>query len=138
MVCRHVIDLVVLAATPHRPIGESGASAVAAARLAAALDQIAARFQDPELSVAAVAQTQGISPRYLQRLLETFGICFTARVNELRLQRAFGLLTEPGARRISDIALEAGLSDISHFNRSFRACFGDTPGAVRAQSRGAA
>jgi AraC-like DNA-binding protein len=59
-------------------------------------------------------------------------------VNELRLQQAFGLLTEPGARRISDIALEAGLSDISHFNRSFRARFGDTPGAVRAQSRGAA
>jgi len=138
MIRRHVIDLIVLAATPHRPIGESSASAVVAARLAAALDQIAARFQDPELCVAAVAQTQGISPRYLQRLLETSGTSFTARVAELRLQRAFALLTEPGARRISDIALEAGFSDISHFNRSFRARFGDTPGAVRAQSRGAA
>jgi hypothetical protein len=64
MVCRHVIDLVVLAATPHRPIGESGASAVAAARLAAALDQIAARFQDPELSVAA-----GRRPRASRRAI---------------------------------------------------------------------
>ena len=44
-------------------------------------------------------------------------------LNELRLQRAFKLLTEPhgSAPRISDIALEVGFSDISHFNRLFRA-----------------
>jgi AraC-like DNA-binding protein len=30
--------------------------------------------------------------------------------------------------------LEAGFSDISHFNRLFRARFGDTPGGVRAQA----
>jgi len=134
IVRRHLIDLVVLAATPNRPIGESSASAVVAARLATALDQIAARFQDPELSVAALAHSQGISPRYLQRLLESSGTSFTARVSELRLQRAAALLRESGSRRISDIALEAGFSDISHFNRLFRARFGDTPGAIRAQS----
>jgi AraC-like DNA-binding protein len=134
IVRRHVIDLVVLAATPHRTIGESGASAVVAARLAAALDQIAARFHDPELSVTAVAQSLRISVRYLQRVLETSGVSFTARVTELRLQRALALLREPGPRRISDIALEVGFSDLSHFNRSFRSRFGDTPSALRAQS----
>jgi AraC-like DNA-binding protein len=105
-----------------------------AARLAAALDQIAASFQDPELSVATVARSQGISPRYLQRLMETSGTSFTARVTELRLQRAFALLGEPGPGRISNIALEVGFSDISHFNRLFRARFGDTPRGVRGQS----
>lgn len=130
----HIIDLAALALTPQRAVGESTASAVVAARLTAALDQIAECFQDPELSVAAVAYRQGISQRYQQRLLETSGIPFTARVNELRLQRAFALLGEPGPGRISDIALEAGFSDISHFNRLFRARFGDTPGGVRAQA----
>jgi AraC-like DNA-binding protein len=67
--------------------------------LATALDHIAASFQDPELSLAAVVQSQGISPRYLQRLLEASGSSFTARVKELRLQRAFALLNEPGAVR---------------------------------------
>jgi len=45
----------------------------------------------------------------------------------------FALLTneQHGKRRISDIALEAGFSDISHFNRLFRARFGDTPRGVR-------
>ncbi len=61
------------------------------------------------------------------------GTSFTARVNELRLQKAFALLNERGGggRRISEIALQAGFSDISHFNRLFRARFGDTPSGVR-------
>jgi AraC-like DNA-binding protein len=118
-------------------LGESGLGAVAAARLAAALEHIATRFRDPALSVAAVAISQGISARYLQGLLEMSGRSFTERVTELRLQRALALLTEADEcpRRISDIALEAGFSDISHFNRLFRARFGDTPSAVRAQGR---
>jgi AraC-like DNA-binding protein len=137
IVRRHIIDLVVLAATPHRPVGESSASAVVAARLAAAFDRITSSFQNPELSLATVASDLRISQRYLQRLLETSGTSFTACVNELRLQRAFALLTEArdGERRISDIALQVGFSDISHFNRLFRSRFGDTPRGVRGQRR---
>ncbi len=84
-----------------------------------------------------MARDLRISPRYLQRLLETSGTSFTARVNELRLQRAFTLLTETrdGELRISDIALQVGFSDISHFNRLFRSRFGDTPRGVRGQRR---
>jgi AraC-like DNA-binding protein len=129
---------VALGLNPDRAVGERRPSAVAAARLSAAFNQIAKCFQDPELSVAAVAHSQGISRRYLQRLLETAETSFTARVNELRLQRAFALLSEPGTRRIAEIALEAGVSDISHFNRLFRARFGDTPGGVRRAGRKAA
>jgi len=133
IVRRHIIDLVVFAATPHRPIGESSASAIVAARLGAALDYITSCFRDPELSLTTVALNLHISPRYLQRLMETSGISFTERVNELRLQRACALLMEPhaDASRISDIALEAGFSDISYFNRLFRSRFGDTPSDVR-------
>jgi AraC-like DNA-binding protein len=132
-ICRHVIDLVALAVTSHRAIGESSLSAVAAAHLSAALDHIAARFWDPELSVVTVAREMGISPRYLQRLLEKAGTSFTTRVTELRLQRAFTVLTKArdNKRSISDIAFEAGFTDISHFNRLFRSRFGDTPRGVR-------
>jgi AraC-like DNA-binding protein len=138
VVRRHIVDLVALAFTAHARLGESGLGAVAAAHLDAALDHIAARFQEPGFNIAAVARRQGISPRYLQRLLENSGSTFTARVHELRLQRALMLLAEAGdgAGRISDIALDAGFSDISQFNRLFRSRFGDTPSAVRAQSRG--
>lgn len=122
-VVTHIHDLVALAISEHAPLGESSARAVVAARHSAALDHIAAHFQDPELSLEVVAGSQGISPRYLQHLMASSGTSFTGHVNELWLQRAFRLLIEPHdrARRISDIALEVGFSDISHFNRVFRA-----------------
>jgi AraC-like DNA-binding protein len=135
MIRRHIIDLVALAVTSQSAIGESRLSAVVAARLNAALRHIKVRFRDPELSVTAVARVMGISPRYLHRLLETSGASFSERVNELRLQQAFMLLTEEPPRRISDIALEVGFSDISHFDRLFRSRFGDTPRGVRGQRR---
>ena len=134
---RHIVDLTVLAATTRCSIGESSASAVVATRLAAALDYIASHFPDPELSLAKVAQSLSISPRYLQRLLASSRTSFTAHVTELRLQNAFTLLTAQGKgdTHICDIALQAGFSDISHFNRLFRSRFGDTPKGVRAHAR---
>jgi len=136
IVRRHLTDLVVLAATPHPSIGESSGSAIVAARLNAALDHITAHVQNPALSLRTVAVSQRITPRYLQRLMELSGTSFTAYVHELRLQRALELLIAPHgcSKRISDVALEAGFSDISHFNRLFRFRFGDTPKGVRQMS----
>jgi len=138
IVRRHLIDLVVLAATPHPSVGESNASAIVAARLNAALDYIAAHVQNPALGLRTVAVSQGITPRYLQRLMELSGTSFTAHVQEIRLQRALKLLIAPHgcSKRISDVALQAGFSDISHFNRLFRSRFGDTPKGVRADAHG--
>jgi AraC-like DNA-binding protein len=133
LVRRHIIDLMVLAATPHQSVGESNLRAVAAAHLHAIFNHIASHFSDPELSPSKVAQTMRISTRYLQRLLKTSGTSFTAHVTELRLQHAFALLTAQRKSdvRICDVALQAGFSDISHFNRLFRSRFGDTPKGVR-------
>ena len=136
-VVTHIHDLVALAISECTSLGESSASAVVAARHSAALDHIAAHFQDPEFSLEVVARCQGISPRYLQHMMTSSGTSFTEHVNELRLQRAFALLIEPNgsAQRISDIALEVGFSDISHFNRLFRARFGISPRGVRSGQR---
>lgn len=132
-VVNHVHDLAALALGANRDTRESARGAVAAARLAAALADVAESFTEPGLTLAAVAHRQSVTPRYLQRLFERSGRSFSTHVNELRLQRAFTLLTQPhaGRRRISDIALQAGFSDASHFNRLFRARFGDTPSGVR-------
>ena len=134
---RHIVDLIVLAATTRCSVGERSASAVVATRLAAALDYIASHFSDPGLSLAKVAQCLSISSRYLQRLFESSGTSFTTHVTELRLKHAFMLLTAEDLIdvRICDIALQAGFSDISHFNRLFRSRFGDAPKGVRAHAR---
>jgi AraC-like DNA-binding protein len=132
-IASHIHDLYALAINMNDETWQAGLGAMAAARLAAAVADIAKSFSDPRLTVAAVARRQGVSPRYLQRLFEESGTSFTARVQELRLQRAFALLTRSQAhgRRISDVAQDAGFTDISNFNRLFRGCFGDTPTGVR-------
>jgi AraC-like DNA-binding protein len=134
IVRRHMLDLIAIAVTSRRSVGESGLSAVAAAHTQAILDYLASHFSDPELSLSKVAQSLRISPRYLQRLLETWGTSFVAHVNELRLKHAFMLLTAHDLSdiRICNVALQVGFSDISYFNKLFRARFGDTPkGVVR-------
>jgi AraC-like DNA-binding protein len=129
----HIHDLAALTLGAHCDTRESGLSAIVQARLASALADIAENFSVPGLTLDAVARRLGVSRRYLQRLLEEAGTSFTGRVTELRLQRAYALLTAPDGRRrrISDIALESGFSDVSHFNSRFRARFGDTPSGVR-------
>jgi len=132
-VVAHIHDLTALAFGASRDTKELGLSAVAAARLAAALADIEKSFAEPGLAAETVAHRQGISARYLRQLLEASGRSFKTRLNEFRLQKAFALLIAPGAgkRRITDVALEVGFSDISHFNKLFRARFGDTPKGVR-------
>jgi AraC-like DNA-binding protein len=134
---QHLVDLAALAITPHGALGESNLSAVVSARLGVVLDHIASHFSDPELSLTRVARRLSISPRYLQRLLKTSGTSFTAHVTELRLKHAFMLLTAENLLdvHICAVALQAGFSDISHFNRLFRSRFGDTPKGVRAPAR---
>lgn len=133
-VVEHIYDLVTLAICPDRTTDENSLSATAAARLEIALNYIKNHFDRPDLTIAAVARDQDISPRYLQRLIETTGTTFSERVQELRLQCAYELLTSARQRRerITDIALRAGFSDVAHFNRSFRRRFGDTPSNIRA------
>jgi AraC-like DNA-binding protein len=132
-IANHIQDLAALAINPNDDTRHAGLGAMAAARLAATIADISKSFTDPGLTLAALARRQGVSPRYLQRLLEDSGTSFTARVQELRLQRAFALLTRSQAqgRRIADIAEQAGFADTGNFNRLFRARFGDTPTGVR-------
>ncbi|SPP95672.1 AraC family transcriptional regulator [Bradyrhizobium vignae] len=130
-VVNHIHDFAALMIGANRDTRQQARGAVAAARLAAAIDFIGKSFTDPGLSLACVADRQHISARYLQELLEKSGASFTARVNELRLKRAFALVTKFPDRPVSEIAAQVGFSNVSHFNRLFRNRFGDSPSGVR-------
>lgn len=110
---------------------------VRAARLLAIQRDIDTHITDPALSVAAVARRQGITPRYLQMLLEEDGQTFTALVLEQRLALARRWLTDPrlAAHTISAIAFDAGFGDLSYFNRSFRQRYGMTPSDARSSNQ---
>lgn len=129
----HVADLAASLLGCRRPFGGRGEGGQRAARLQAALDIIGRASADFALDPAGVAARLGVSVRYLHRLLQDSGRTFTEHLLAVRLDRALRLLRDPrlADRRISDIALEAGFSDLSHFNRRFRRRFGETPSAAR-------
>jgi AraC-like DNA-binding protein len=136
-VARHVVDLVALAFGATGEARETiDARGVRAARRKAVLDEISRGFTAPSFNIEHIAARLGISDRYVRQLLEETGKPFSALVLERRLEWARRLLADPRCLhlRVSDIAYEAGFSDLSHFNRSFRRRFGGTPSDVRAVS----
>jgi AraC-like DNA-binding protein len=130
----HIIDLVALALGAEgegRSVAEE--RGVRVARRSAVLHEIEHRSGDPGLSAVAIALLLGITPRYVHLLLEETGKSFTHHVLERRLERAATLLRDPRwcNRKIADLAAEAGFTDLSYFNRSFRRHFGTTPSDLR-------
>jgi AraC-like DNA-binding protein len=133
----HLLDLVAATLGPSTEaaniVTERG---VKAARLQAILAEVAGRFGEPNFDLDDVAGTLGISRRYVQKLLDGTGKSFTEHLAGCRLERAFAMLTDPHHLHLAiiDIAFAVGFGDVSHFNRTFRRRFGETPSGVRAAS----
>jgi len=133
----HLLDLVAATLGPTAEaadiVTERG---VKAAKLQAILAEVAQRFSDPNFDLNHVAAALGMSRRYVQKLLEGTGKSFTEHLAGCRLQRAFAMLTDPHHLHLAiiDIAFAVGFGDVSHFNRTFRRHFGETPSGVRAAS----
>jgi acetamidase/formamidase/AraC-like DNA-binding protein len=91
------------------------------------------KLDDPELTPAKVAQAEGISERYLQKLFEGTGSSFTHYLRERRLQRTRADLSNPAEAHhsISEIAFRSGFNDSAHFSRAFRHRFGLSPREFR-------
>ncbi len=133
----HIYDLAALALGATRDAAENaGSRGLPAARLREIKSDITATLSRDDLSVVEIARRQRVTPRYVQMLFENEGTTFTEFVRNSRLKRAYRMLRDPrfADRSISIIALEAGFSDLSYFNRIFRRRFGGTPSDVRAAS----
>jgi len=131
----HLFDLAALVLGATGDYAEQARErGVRAARLASIKASLRARFDDPELSVAAIAHGHGISVRYLQTLFEQEGTTCSAFLTGLRMEFAASRLRNPACRhlRVADIAFDAGFSDLTAFNRTFRRHFGETPSRMRA------
>jgi transcriptional regulator GlxA family with amidase domain len=77
-----------------------------------------------------------VIPRCVQMLFGQEGTTFSTHVRAMRLDLARRMLCDPAHahRRVGDIALDAGFSDISNFNRAFRQRHGRTPTEARSEA----
>lgn len=90
---------------------------------------IESKLSDRNLNLVDVARTEGVSPRYLQRLFEKVDESFSHYVMKRRLDRSAGYLVDPKYERlsISEISFACGFSDPAHFSRTFKARFATSP-----------
>lgn len=123
----------------HQPAGggvaDAGSTAAQAALLHRICQTIERRLDDPNLGPARVAQIEGISERYLQKLFETAGNSFSHFLRERRLYRTKLELANPAEahQSVSEIAYRCGFNDAAHFSRAFRERFGVSPRLFRQQ-----
>ncbi|HLC09024.1 MAG TPA: AraC family transcriptional regulator [Methyloceanibacter sp.] len=133
-----LLDLVALALGASRDAADiASMRGLRAARLEVVLTEIKAGFADPAFSAHDVARRLGLSPRYIQDLLQESGASFSERVLELRLQKARAMLASPryGRAQVSQIAYACGFNQVPYFNRCFRRRFGAAPTEYRGGSR---
>lgn len=135
----HICDLITLALGATRDGAELARDrGLRGARLDAAKKYALSRLGDPSLSVNDVARSQGVSPRYVQKLFEEEGRTFSSFLLQARLSLAYRRLSDPTwtPLLISAVAADCGFGDLSYFNQSFRRSYGKTPSDVRNSARG--
>jgi transcriptional regulator GlxA family with amidase domain len=105
-----------------------------AVRIASVMNGIHSGFSEQQFSTNVLAARLGVSVRYVQDLMKDSGVGVTARILELRLQKAHAILTNDRdcMLRIGDVAWSCGFNEVSHFHRCFRRRFGTAPGQFRA------
>lgn len=86
---------------------------------------------EPQLSLHEVAMALGISPRHLTRVFAKYGISPMKWLWDHRLDKAKRLLKENPTLSITEIALNTGFNDSSHFSRAFSKRFGMAPSKLR-------
>jgi transcriptional regulator GlxA family with amidase domain len=87
------------------------------------------------LTVTELASTVGLSVAQLARIFrDATGQTPGAYLHELRMRRA-RILVERTSLTISEVMLQVGISDRSHFARAFRRAYGSCPRTLRVQLR---
>lgn len=86
-------------------------------------------------SVLEIARELHVSARHLERLFHAeLGVSPSDFARTLRLRRAHDLLVDT-LQPISEVALDTGFADSSHFSRRFRDAYGKSPSQVRREAR---
>ncbi len=110
-----------------------GAAATRRARLHRVRQTIESLLTDPELTLTRLAEVEGVSPRYLQKLFSSEGETFTHYIRLRRLERCKLDLVSPrhGDQSISSICFRWGFNGSAHFSRAFRQQYGVSPREFR-------
>ena len=130
-----VVELTALTMEGDNRVLGSSLSSVQAGHLSRAERYIRANLADRELSPELVANSCGISVRYLHQVFSSSGKSVGQWIRELRLQACEQQLRNPRRKEsIAEIAYQWGFGDQAQFSRHFRSYFGCTARQMRNQA----
>lgn len=91
---------------------------------------------DPDISLEVVAESCGITPRYLSYLLKSRNTTFSDMLWDTRLPKAQAWLESSDAQGLSigQIAFMSGFKCASHFSRKFKQTYNCSPREFRARA----
>jgi AraC-like DNA-binding protein len=92
------------------------------------------RCHEARVTPAAIADSSGISKRYLHHLFAQAGTTFGSELMRMRLDCAHRLLSDTryAALTVTEVFLQCGFQESSHFARRFRQAYGVGPMEFRA------
>ena len=110
--------------------GGAGAPTAHLQRLCQTIETL---LPDPDLSLRRVADEEGVSPRYVQKLFASADETFSHYLRSRRLERCRTDLASPQHARlsISEICFRWGFNGSAHFSRAFRDQYGQSPREFR-------
>ena len=88
------------------------------------------KLHNHQLSVAMIANAHHISSRTVSRIFAAHDTTPMNFVWQERLTACRRILTEGKARSVTQVALDHGFSDMSHFSLAFRKAFGCSPSSL--------
>jgi AraC-like DNA-binding protein len=131
-----LIDLAALAIGAHSDYAiHARQHGLKQARMAAVKADINIHYDRGDLSLDWLARRHGISPSYIRAMFDEQETSFTDYVLNVRLQKAYELLTRPdlAATPITEIVYKVGFNNPSWFYRAFKKRFEFAPSDIRAQ-----
>lgn len=132
LAARHFVEVAVTVLDGARDLSSSlrGSRAITFKRITRL---VCDRIGDLEFSPGRLSQETGLSPRYLQSLFQSSGFTVQSYIRTQRLDRAQAMLRSPAYQSLSvtEIALQCGFSNPSHFSKAFRNEFDCSPTQFR-------
>ncbi|MFA6700330.1 MAG: helix-turn-helix transcriptional regulator [Thiomicrospira sp.] len=130
-----LIDLAALAMGAHSDYAiHARQHGLKQARMAAVKADINIHYYRGDLALDWLAKRHGISPSYIRAMFDEENTSFTDYVLNVRLQKAYHLLTGPDAAftPITEIVYKVGFNNPSWFYRAFKKRFEFAPSDIRA------
>jgi AraC-like DNA-binding protein len=121
--------LVANLADQRSPAASGAAGSARAAHLHRICQTIETLLSVPDLTLKDVANKDGVSPRYLQKLFASADMSFSNYLRTRRLERCRIELTSPiyAGLSISQICFNWGFNGSAHFSRAFKEQYGLSP-----------